>query len=273
MKVVYLGPSGTFTEHAAIKLFPNEERISVLPIRRVVREVESEKADFGVVPLENFYNGKVRETLDALTEVHKTRIVKEASFPIVHCIGALKEHKEINKIYSKDQAIEQCSMYLCENHPNAETIAMPSTTAAAERIFKEKLYDSAVIASEDTLLKYGLSVFNKDIVPNNVTRFAVLSREYTEPTGDDKSFIVISPPERDKPGVLHEVTGIFKNHGINLEGMFERPNSQNGGYYFYIELSGHEKQENVRKALDEVGFVKVLGSYRNSHWKDQGVAK
>ena len=269
MKVAYLGPRGTFSENAAIDLFPNAERISVLPIRRVVREVEAERADFGVVPLENYDGGKVRETLDALTEVHKTRIVKEAPFPIVHCLGALKEHGDIKTIFSRDQAIEQCSLYICDNYPDAETIATQSTVAAVERIVREKLYDCAVIAPEEAILRAGLAIMNRDIVLNNVTRFVVLSREYTEPTGDDKSFVAIYPPEKDKPGVLHDITQIFYDRKINLHGIFERRNRQTGGYYFYTEFDGHEKEENIRKALSEVGFVKVLGSYRNSHWDDE----
>ncbi len=278
MKVAYLGPEKTYTERAAREMFPKEELIPLQPIRMVVQAVEKGKVDYGVVPLENFYNGEVRETLDVLTECSKTRIIRDRAFEIVHCLGALHEHGAIEQVLSKDQALEQCSKYLYENYPDAVTIATASTSEAAERIVKEKKLNAAAIASEGALKSFGLEILARNLCPNNRTRFIALGRDYAEPTGNDKTFLVFHPHSRDRPGTLQSHLGFFSNLGVNLEYIQSRPDGK-GGYYFYIELKGHEKDKPVKIALDGLRYsldpqekypkvLKVLGSYPDTDWKN-----
>ncbi|MEK6885895.1 MAG: prephenate dehydratase domain-containing protein [Nanoarchaeota archaeon] len=279
MKVAYLGPAGTFTERAAKDLFPNSELVAIQPIRGVVFSVEKREARYGIIPLENFYNGEVRQSLDALTKCAHTQITQEHSTKIVHCIGALKPHGMIKTIFSKDQALEQCSDYLFQNYPYAMEIATSSTAEAAERIAREKLLEAAAIAPKNALIKSGLEIIAEDIVPNNRTRFAVISQNYTESTGDDKTLLAVHPPIKDKPGVLYNTLGFISGFEINLEDIKSRPDGREG-YYFYVELDGHVKDRAVKMALDAIRFsldpkdkypdaVKVLGSYPNTHWKER----
>jgi len=279
MKVAYLGPEKTFTEKVTRCLFPAEELFPMQPIRKVVLSVEDGKMDRGVVPLENFYRGAVIQTLDSLVKCDSTRIIQEKSLKVVHCLGVLKGHCPIIKIYSKDQALDQCDDFIANSFPDAMTIATTSTAEAADYIARERLMDSAVIASKDALVKSGLEVMAEDICPNNSTRFVVLGREYAQPTRDDKTIIAIHPLARDEPGVLADCLNIFKALHINLEAMHSRPDGKKG-YYFYIELNGHEKDRGVETALQAIkssldsenkyqGVVRILGSYANSHWKDE----
>lgn len=277
MKIAYLGPKGTFSEKAAIALSNEKDKLIPLqPIRNVVMAVENKEADIAIVPLENFYNGEVRETLDALTICSKAKIIQEKAFPIIHCLGA-KNLEQINKIMSKDQALEQCAGYLCDNYPKAETIAVSSTSEAIERIKKENLKETGVIASEDALIKSGFCIIDRDIVPNNKTRFVVIGLTKTHSSGDDKTFLAIHPPIQDKPGILFRTLGFFANFEINLEDIKSRPDKKEG-YYFYAELDGHEEDKKVKMALDSIKFsldpknkfpdtINVLGSYKNTHWK------
>ena len=281
MKVAYLGPQGTFTEKATREVFPSEELVPLQPIRRVIRAVEAVEVDRGVVPSENFYNGEVRETLDALTESSKARIIGEKSLVVVHCLGALQGHGKIMQIYSKDQALEQCSRYLCENYPNADTLAVSSTAEAAKKIAKERMLDAAAIASDSALRESGLEVLASDICPDNKTRFVILGTTPVNRTGDDKTFIAIRPQcpkDKDRPGVLYTALGFLAGLRINLEYIQSRPDGKKG-YIFYIELDGYEQDEAVRTALDSIRLsldpqtkypntVKVLGSYPNTHWKE-----
>lgn len=278
MKAAYLGPEKTFTERAARKMLPDATLIPVQPIRNVVMEIEKEKYEFGVVPIENFYNGEVRETLDSLIECSKTKIIREDYLQIVHCLGALPNHINIKKILSKDQALEQCSKYLCANYPNAAQIATQSTAEAVDIIIKQNMLDAAVISSEDSLKANGLEILAKDICPNNRTRFVLLGRNVTKPTNDDKTFLAIHPPV-DKPGILADVSNAFALYRINLEYFQSRPDGKKG-YIFYAELDGHQEEERVIRAIATVKYaldpenkfqdvIKILGSYPNSHWKDE----
>jgi len=277
MKIAYLGPKGTFTQKAAGSLFSDKDLIPIRPIRNVVRAVENKEVDFGVVPIENFYNGEVRETIDSLTDCSKTKIIKELFIPIKHCLGALPESVEINKIFSKNQALEQCSKYLCENYPEAREISVSSTADAISRIKKENILDGAAIASEEALTNAGFKIIKKDLCPGNKTRFVVLGLDPEEESGDDKTFLVIHPPV-DRPGILNDILSIFSSLDINLEYIQSRPDG-NKGYYFYVELDGHEDEEKVSQAIQSIKLsldpkkehentVKVLGSYENSHWKN-----
>ncbi|MBD3253428.1 ACT domain-containing protein [Candidatus Pacearchaeota archaeon] len=276
MKIAYLGPENTFTENITKKLFPEDELIPIKPIRKVIQAVELGNVDKGIVPIENFYSGEVIETLDALTEVSRTRIIESIGFSIKHCLGTLPENSEIKKIFSKDQAINQCSKYLCENYPNVETISVSSTSEAVNRIKNENMLDAGAIASEEALLNNNLKILSKEICPNNKTRFAILGNEETKPTGDDKTFLTFHPV-KDRPGILQSCLGFFSNLGINLDYIQSRPDGK-GGYRFYIELKGHEKDKAVKIAIKSLKYsldsednyqevVKILGSFPNTDWK------
>lgn len=277
-KVAYLGPEKTFTEGIAKRLFPREELIPTIPIMKVIMGVENRNVDFGVVPLENFYEGEVAETLDTLTECSSTRIIQEVGLEIVHCFGALPGHGTIEQIFSKDQALNQCRKYLYQQHPDAEKIQVGSTSEAANRIVREKLLNSAAIASKEALKRAGLEILAEDICPNNRTKFIVLGRENTEPTGNDRTFLVFHPMIKDRSGTLQAYLGFFSSFGINLDYIQSRPDG-NKGYFFYLELTGHQKDEPVKRAIENLRYaldpenkypdsVKVFGSYPNTHWKD-----
>lgn len=280
MKATYLGPKGTFTESAARAMFPEIEEndwLAMQPIRNVIMSVEREEADIGIIPIENFYKGEVRETLDSLVECSKAQIIQEKALTIVHCIGALPNHQKITRILSKDQALDQCSIYLCQNYPHASTSATPSTAEAVNIIQREKMLCAAAIAPEKAFLNSGLEIMAKDICPNNKTRFIAIGINTPPQTGDDKMFLAIHP-QADKPGILAGIANAFALYGINLEYFQSRPDGKKG-YTFYVELDGHQKDSNIVRAIDAVSYfldpenkfpntVKILGSYKNSRWKN-----
>jgi len=279
MKIAYLGPEKTFTERVTRELFSEGDLVPLQPIRNVVMAVENRKVDQGVVPLENFYNGHVIHTFDSLTKCKEAKIIREKALKVVHCLGALSGHGKITKIYSKDQALEQCDEYIYTNFPNAKTIATASTAEAANYIAKSNSLDAAAIASHEALTQSGLEVIATDLCPNNSTRFIVLGINSTIPTRDDKTILAIHPPVRDHPGVLADCLNIFSSQHINLECIYSRPDGRKG-YFFYVELDGHENDKNVSIALQSLrssldpkhkhpDTIKILGSFANSHWKDE----
>ena len=65
LTIAYLGPTGTYTEAAAIKQFGRFAKTAPLAsIDEVFREVEAGGAHYGVVPVENSTEGMVSHTLD-----------------------------------------------------------------------------------------------------------------------------------------------------------------------------------------------------------------
>ena len=265
-ELVLLGDETSFTSLAAKKRFPKESDIIYVPlIADIVEFVEAGEVRRGVIPIENKYDGEIDEGLDALAECSHTRIVEEIYDDIIHCLGAIPGHGLIEAVYSKDTALNQCKSYLKRHHKNAKRKTTDNTSAAAERVAREVLRNSAAIASEAALKKFGLETLARDLCQNNRTRFGVVSREkYAHPTGDDKTFAVLYPTE-DKPGVLHDLLADFKRQNINLNYIKSRPDGEEG-YVFYMEFNGHFRDKKVANILEKIN-VKILGSYANTHWK------
>ncbi|MFY7973689.1 MAG: chorismate mutase, partial [Rubrivivax sp.] len=83
-RVAYLGPSGTFSELAALGYFGSSiERVPCASIDEVFRTASAGAADFGVVPVENSTEGAVNRSLDLFLQT-PLKICGELSIPIKH---------------------------------------------------------------------------------------------------------------------------------------------------------------------------------------------
>ena len=265
LKVAYLGPEATFTHMACKRRFGlSALYVPSATIASVFDEVEKSLADFGVVPIENSTEGVVNHTLDSFIDsplVIDGEIVLEVSHCLLNRSGDMHD---IQKVYSHPQAVAQCRKWLAENLPRAAVIEVASTALAA-RLAKDDP-QSAAVASELAGQLYDLRVVKRKIEDHvqNVTRFLVIGRQPTEPTGRDKTSILFSV--KDEPGVLFRVLASFANHKINLSKIESRPSRKRPWeYVFFIDLDGHADDANVKTALVEFAkacdFVKVLGSY------------
>ncbi|MCX7916959.1 MAG: prephenate dehydratase, partial [bacterium] len=263
--VSYLGPEGTFTHQAALSKFGKKARyLPVKTIDEVFREVEKERADYGVVPIENSIEGVVTHTLDVFIE-SDLKITSETPPPTPHfLLSKEKAISDINKVYSHPQAIAQCRNWIGQNLPNAEIFETESTTSAVKKVIKEK--NSAAIASEIAAEMYNLNILAERIEDfrENVTRFLVIGKDFTEKTGNDKTSILFSI--KDKVGALHDILAPFKKENINLTRIESRPSKKKAWeYVFFVDFNGHKDEPNVKKALGKIKkstiFLKILGSY------------
>src|SRR5438093_59859 len=72
MTIAYFGPEATFTHLAAIRRFGSSLRYSPQKtIADVFAEVIRDRADYGVVPVENSTEGVVTHTLDMFVDSHR----------------------------------------------------------------------------------------------------------------------------------------------------------------------------------------------------------
>ncbi|MGH8055696.1 MAG: prephenate dehydrogenase/arogenate dehydrogenase family protein, partial [Candidatus Entotheonellia bacterium] len=223
-----------------------------------------------VVPIESLIQGAVTETLDSLFRyAGQVTISDMLVLPIAHALGAL-EGSGIRRILSKDQALQQCSLYLAQHYPHAELIETPSTTAAMEMIVQQGWRDAAAIGSESALRQYGLQLLERGIgnIPDNKTKFAVLGDRNHVRTGTDATSFVIYP-HRDRIGLLQDILHIIsRENGLNLSSIHSRPDTK-GGFRFYVEVEGHIEDAAVANSLaameraltsDDVE-VRVFGAY------------
>jgi len=267
MQVAYLGPEATFTHQAAIRRFGSSLRYSSQKtISDVFTEVSKNRAEYGVVPVENSTEGIVTHTLDMFVD-SDLKIVAQIVLPVQHCLLSNSSRSQIKKLYGHPQALGQCRVWLQNNLPRAEVLETSSNARSAEIAAREP--NSAAIASILAAEKYHLEVLEYDIQDNayNATRFLVLGRVFPPPTGKDRTSILVSVT--DKVGALHSALAAFRRYRINMTKIESRPSKRKAWeYFFFIDLDGHVQDKKVAKALGDLAehchLVKVLGSFPNS---------
>ena len=263
----YLGPKGSFSHNAAMLKFGQSVDYEALTdIRGIFEEVSKGHCDFGIVPVENSAGGGIRETLDAFIETD-VMICAEEHMAIHHNLLANCPMSEIKRIYSKPEVFAQCRNWLASTFKEAETIPMASSSRAAQLAATET--GSAAIASTIASEIYGLKVLchNIEDVSNNITRFLIISRQDSQPSGEDKTIVLFSTAH--KTGALVDVLNVFKDYGINMTNIGSRPNKKREWeYYFFVDFLGHRQDDHVKKALGEAKQhclqLSVLGSFPRS---------
>ena len=265
LQVAFLGPIGTFTEEAAYKHFGHSIRtLSVNSIDDVFREVESDNADYGVVPIENSTQGIVNSTLDMFLESN-LNIVGEVELRVhQHLLSNVDELNEIKVLYSHQQSLAQCKKWLETNLPSVKRVPVRSNADAAHRVVNEK--NSAAIASETAAEEYKIKIQKKNIEdsPDNTTRFLIIGKQEVKPTGDDKTTLLISAP--NKPGALYNLLQPLAKNNVSMTRIESRPSHCiNWEYVFFLDLEGHLENETIKKSVEELNseadLLKVLGSY------------
>ncbi|MEX0731945.1 MAG: prephenate dehydratase [Aquisalimonadaceae bacterium] len=265
LKVVYLGPEGTFTHAAALLQFGHEVKLQpVATIDAIFRAVESGDMHYGVVPVENSTEGVVNHTLDCFM-ISPLQIVGEVELRIQHNLASReRDLASVRRVYSHQQGLAQCRTWLDVNMPQVERVTISSTAEAARLAAAEP--GAAAIASEVAAEMYGLRTLAESVEDSsgNTTRFMVIGRQSPPPTGDDKTSLLIS--RNNQPGGLCGLLEPLGRHGINMTRLDARPSKQGvWDYAFFIDFLGHMDDEPVRAALAEMrqqaSLFRVLGSY------------
>jgi chorismate mutase/prephenate dehydratase len=266
VRVAYLGPEGTFSHQAVKRQFGLSARATPMgTIPAVFEEVERGNADFGVVPIENTTEGIMHHTLDSFME-SDLKVSAEITLEVTMCLLARAgtELGQIERVYSIPIALGQCRRWLASNLPRATLVESRSTADAARQAQDDAR--GAAVASEMAAKLYDLIVLRRKIedLPYNMTRFLLLGRQQAQPTGRDKTSVLLVT--RDEPGILYRTLGAFAQRGLNMTKIESRPSRRAPWeYVFFVDVDGHERDAGVAAALAEVRqaceSLKVLGSY------------
>ncbi|NCW09320.1 MAG: prephenate dehydratase [Gammaproteobacteria bacterium] len=269
LAVGYLGPIGTFTEVAALKHFGHAvDTRPLTTISEVFRDVDAGNLDYGVVPIENSTEGMVTHTLECFLDsplvicgevemrIHQALMVKPGT-----------DVSAVKTIFSHQQSLAQCRLWLDANCPDAERQTVSSNAEAARLVSESDPNDGyAAVAGERAAETYGLTLVAGSIEdrPDNTTRFLVIGKQTTEPSGRDKTSLIVSV--KNEPGALYRLLEPFERHGIDMTRLESRP-SHSGiwSYRFFIDFKGHVDDAPIQKFLDDIraqsAELKILGSY------------
>ncbi len=269
LAVGYLGPAGTFTEVAALKHFGHAvDTRPLTTISEVFRDVDAGNLDYGVVPIENSTEGMVTHTLECFLDsplvicgevemrIHQALMVKSGV-----------DMGSIRTVFSHQQSLAQCRLWLDANLPSAERKTVSSNAEAARMVAESDPTDGfAAVAGERASETYGLTLVASSIEdrPDNTTRFLVIGKQKTEPSNQDKTSVIVSV--KNEPGALYRLLEPFERHGIDMTRLESRP-SHSGiwSYRFFIDFKGHVDEAPIQQFLDEIrahsAELKLLGSY------------
>ena len=269
LTVAFQGEIGAYSEEAVFQYFghsvtakPSESFDSVFKL------VEQGEASFGVVPVENSLEGSISRVYDLLLNSN-LQVCGELDLRIMHCLIANKGAtlSTIKKVYSHPQALGQSQTFL--NHLGVESISIYDTAGSVKMIKEQKMLDSAAVASARAAEIYNMKILAREIEdnPNNFTRFFILSKTDSPPTGMDKTSIVFSV--KHEPGALYDAIKEFADSKINLTKIESRPTRQKAWEYnFYLDFEGHRQDKIVKDTLKRLEkhtlFLKALGSYPRS---------
>ncbi|MCP4387556.1 MAG: prephenate dehydratase [Gammaproteobacteria bacterium] len=265
LKIAYLGPEGTFTQSAALKHFG--QSVSTVPmssIPDVFSSVESGHADYGLVPVENSTEGVISHTLDMFID-SGLKVCGEVEIRVHHHLASKPQDvSKIKHVYSHQQSFAQCRRWLDQNMPGIERIPVSSNAEAARLAGIES--DAAAICGLPAVEIFNLKICFENIedLSDNTTRFVIIGEQDVGPSGNDKTSLLIST--RNIPGALLGLLQPLADNGISMNKIESRP-SQGGkwAYVFFVDVDGHQQDDDVIKALNELkqqaALFKILGSY------------
>lgn len=268
--VAYLGPRATFTESAARAL--GHDPAVLVPCRdigQVLRWVDRDEAEHGVVPIENRLEGGVSATLDALADDVDLLIEAEVDIAVdlVLAGAAGITAGELSEIWSHPVALASCRHWLSAHVPDADLRPVSSTARAAADVAASGRPDVAAIANPLAVEHYGLAAIATGIADTsgNRTRFVQVGDSIPARTGWDKTSLVVYIPD-NHPGALFAMLEIFAERDLDLTKIESRPTKHDlGDYRFFVDVAGHLDDERVADALAAVKRtqrdVKLLGSY------------
>jgi len=264
--VAFQGEIGAYSEEAAFQFFgPSIQVKPCETLDDVFKVVEQGEAQFGIVPVENSIEGSISRTYDLLLD-SSPRVCSEVELRVIHCLIASPGARLdlIKRVYSHPQALGQCRAFL--KHLNCELIPTYDTAGSVKMIKEQEITDGAAIAGTRAAEVYGMKILAQEIEdnPNNFTRFFILAKHDSPPSGNDKTSIVFSV--KHKPGALYEFLKELAGSNINLTKIESRPTRQRPWEYnFYLDFEGHHEDKASREVLEHLEksslFVKVLGSY------------
>lgn len=251
LSIGYLGPKGTFSNQAVLKIFSEKKNV-LMPARNIYEmfeDLDKGKTDLIVAPAENTIEGTVRETLDLLFD-YNAKIIGKIDLEISQSLLSKgRSLKEIKKVISHPQALSQSRDFLNEYMPNVIIESSPSTIASVDQLKNPEI---AIIGPELAAKTYKLNVLKKDIQnsKNNTTRFYVISKkDILDLRNRTKSLLFLSVFNR--VGILRDILSIFADLSINLNKIESRPSKEkNWDYYFFIEIELTDEDPRFNQAIN-----------------------
>ena len=278
-KLCYLGPEGSFTHQAALKVQQQCQLWKTLQLIPTacenVRNIASEIEDYhhwGVIAWENNIEGVVIPNLDLLIDAKNmvgiARVGVDISFDAVICKSDSIDN--CSTIVAHPHALAQCRKFTQE-HGLQEKTASSNAAACRDLVPGEVALCPRICAD----------LYNRQIVSEGVEDFS----------GDRTEFLLLAPrdealdfinvqrenfssfssiiafiPRCTGAGVLANLLDVVRDHGLNMTSFMSRPIKGQGGLYSFIATVDAAPWDSmcktmIQEVVEHGDWVRVLAVY------------
>jgi len=269
--IAYQGETGANSHVACLEVFNDLEPLACATFEDAAIAVQSGKAKYAMIPIENTLAGRVADVHLLLPNAN-LYIIGEHFLPIhFHLMAPHGANLEsVTDIFSHVHALGQCRQIIRELKANAHVSG--DTAGAARQVSEWNDMSKAALAPKMAAEIYGLDILAENVEDedHNTTRFIILARDPDDADPGDGPYIsTFIFRVRNVPAALYKALGGFATNGVN---MTKLESYQVGGSFnatmFYADIEGHPNDHNVRLALEELSYfsaeLKILGAYKAS---------
>lgn len=268
--LLYLGPEGTFSQHAAQQFVqPGETLVPCRSFRELFERLAQQPESIAVVPYENTEQGPVTEVMDLLAMDDQLAVTACQTLHISHHLASRDTTTALTRIFSHPQALGQCRDSLAKLYPRITLEPCDSTAQAAQLAAVDPTIGAVV--SEAGAMRYHLTLRNTHLEdrPGNTTRFFRIEHRTantTRPMPATPMYTLLHIVLADCPGALLSILQPFHAAGLNLTFIQSRPiRGEAWKYAFTLEVliqSGAERLYTVLEAVRaRARSVRILGQY------------
>lgn len=260
------GSSGAYSEAACIKLFGENKPIRFMTnFKDVVGLVESGRADYGILPLENSTVGSIEETYNLMAS-HEFYINKIIRVEVTHCFAVKPgaDPSAVTKVFSKKEALAQCTNFIRTS--NLEPVEFANTALAAEMVKNSTDDTIGCICSKRCAEMNGLQIVEEhaaDAYPN-YTRFICFSKHFSVDDEANTVSVAISVPHT--PGGLYRMLTKFAVNGLNLKKIVNKPVAgKDFEAIIFLDFEGEYVDQKIAAFLDDLktgmSYFRFLGNF------------
>lgn len=267
--VGFLGSPGSYSHQAASRLRPNSEPVGFETFDKLISAVEQGDVEEAVLPLENSTSGRIPD-IHRLVVSMELYIIEELLLDVNHCLvsSEVVELNTVEAILSHPQGFVQSAEFLKRNLSKASKRQRSDTATAVKEAVNGRDGKIVAIGSEFAANYYNGVVLNRNISDrdDNITRFALLSREAKTSDSNDVTSMILQVDHR--PGSLVRALSVFGKHDVNITKLETYMISDKTVLpTFYLDIGCGSHDEKLVMALKElkgsITYSKFLGSYKS----------
>jgi prephenate dehydratase len=272
-EIICLGMGGSYSEIAKDKLFKAHDlylyQRSLNSIKECIEYVDEFSNAIAILPVETSYKGIIRETMDNLimTKNQNIQILAETIIPVNDCIlSKTTEFYSIMGLIANPNALAKCKKFVKDEMPRQLNIVMAESMDDSARLLSNYNLTYSIIGTEKTAELYNLNILKEHIEDDkeNHRRFIVIGDGTTEPTGKDKTSIVLYIDDRQ--GALMDIVQVFVKYHINITQINSKMmNNRIEEQAVFIDFDGHIRDKITQNLINDLNnyckSFRLIGSY------------